>query len=330
MSTPSPTPAVHWARIGESSCVLGMWLLYGVHRLLGRLPFRLCLYPVVLWYWATRPLARRSSLEYLQRLQAAHAGTVCPVGESPGLRHSLRHFLSFAETILDKMLAFSGRYRFEQVRWHGVEPVLRLVEQGRGGLFVTAHLGCLELCSALAERCPGLRLTVLVHTAHAERFNALLRRLAPDSRVQLLQVTAVDAATAVVLAQRVADGEFVAIAGDRVPVRQSKVAHATFLGHEAAFPAGPWVLGALLKCPVILLACVREGAAHAVRFETVAERVQLPRGQRDAALARHAADFAQRLEQLLQRAPYDWFNFFPFWAPSAAAPVATSHERTAS
>jgi predicted LPLAT superfamily acyltransferase len=55
--------AVHWARVGESSFVLGMWLLYGVHRLLGRLPFRLCLYPVVLWYWATRPLGRRAPLQ---------------------------------------------------------------------------------------------------------------------------------------------------------------------------------------------------------------------------------------------------------------------------
>jgi predicted LPLAT superfamily acyltransferase len=318
--------AVHWARIGEGSFVLGMWLLYGVHRLLGRLPFRLCLYPVVLWYWATRPLARRSSLEYLQRMQASHHGVVCAAGAVPGRRHSLRHFISFAETILDKMLAFSGRYRFERVRWQGRQEMLDMIGRGQGGVFITAHVGCLELCRALAERCPGLRLNVLVHTAHAERFNAMLRRLHPDSRVRLLQVTDVDAATAVALAQRIEAGEFVAIAGDRVPVRQSKVTHATFLGHEAAFPVGPYVLAALLKCPLIWLGCVREGSSHVVRFEPLAERVELPRGRRDEALARYAAAFAQRLERVLQRAPYDWFNFFPFWAPSAAAP-AVSHER---
>lgn len=326
MSREDASAAPHWAGIGESSFVLGMWLLYGVHRLLGRLPFRLCLYPVVLWYWAFRPLARRASLEYLQRMQAAHPGTVCAAGVRPGWRHSLRHFIAFAETILDKLLAFSGRYRFERVGWHGQQAVLELIGRGQGGVFVTAHVGCLELCRALADRCPGLRLNVLVHTAHAERFNAMLRRLDPHSRVRLLQVTAVDAATAVALAQRVAAGEFVAIAGDRVPVRQSKVAQAAFLGQAAAFPVGPYVLAALLKCPLFLLGCLREGEAHVVRFERLAERVELPRGRRDAALADCAAQFAARLERLLQRAPYDWFNFYPFWAPSAAASMA-SHER---
>ena len=324
-----PAAAVHWARIGESSFVLGMWLLYGVHRLLGRLPFRLCLYPVVLWYWATRPLARRSSLEYLWRMQAAYPGVVCAAGTAPGWRHSVRHFISFAETILDKMLAFSGRYRFERVRWQGLEPMLEMIERRQGGVFITAHVGCLELCRALADRCPGLKLNVLVHTAHAERFNAMLRRLDPDSRVRLLQVTDVDAAAAEALAQRVEAGELVAIAGDRVPVRQSKVTHAPFLGHEAAFPVGPYVLAALLKCPLVLLGCVREGDAHVVRFEPLAARVELPRGRRDAAIAQHAASFAQRLERLLQRAPYDWFNFFPFWAPSATLPPVP-HERIAS
>ena len=37
----------HWAQIGESTFVGGMWLLYQVHRWLGRWPFLACLYPVV-------------------------------------------------------------------------------------------------------------------------------------------------------------------------------------------------------------------------------------------------------------------------------------------
>ncbi|MBK1612128.1 acyltransferase [Rubrivivax gelatinosus] len=310
--------APHWARIGESSFVFGMWLLYGVHRTLGRLPFRLCLYPVVAWYWATRPLARRSSLEYLRRLQAAHGG-VCAPGREPGLGHSLRHFLSFAETILDKLLAFSGRYPFDAVRLAGLEAMQAMIARGQGGIFVTAHVGCLELCRALADRCPGLQLTLLVHTRHAERFNAMLRRLDPGSRIELLQVTEVDPATAALLARKVEAGGFVAIAGDRVPVMRSKVVRVPFLGHDADFPVGPYVLAALLKCPLVLLGCVREGRAHAVGFELLAERVELPRGRRDAALAAYAAAFAGRLERLLQRAPYDWFNFYPFWAPADGA-----------
>ena len=302
--------ATHWAEMGESTFAAGLWLLYGVHRLFGRFPLRLFLYPVVSYYWLTQPVARRASLDYLRRMQAAHGA----LGGAPGWRHSFRHFLSFAETIADKTLAFSGRYRFEQVRYVGREAVDEMIARGQGAILMTAHMGCLELCQAAADRQPGLKLTVLVHTRHAERFNRVLRRLNPDCSVKLLQVTDVDAATAVMLAERVAAGEFVAIAGDRVPVKPSKTTRARFLGQDAAFPVGAYVLASLIKCPLLLLGCVREPQGHVVYFERLAERVELPRGQRNEHIAALAAVFVQRLEALLVKAPYDWFNFFPFWA----------------
>lgn len=308
--------APHWASIGESSCVLGTWFLYHLHRLCGRWPFRVCLYPVVVYYWATRPLARHASREYLQRIEAAHGA----IGEAPGRRHELCHFFSFAEALLDKMLALSGRYRFDRVRFHGQQPVLDLIAAGRGGVFITAHMGCLELCQASSERQPGLRLTVLVHTRHAERWNGMLDRLNPNSGVRLMQVTEVDVATAVTLQERVAQGEFVAIAGDRVPVTVSKTVRVPFLGHDAEFPVGPYVLASLLKCPVFLLACAREGDGHGVHFEQLAERIELPRASREAAVREHAARFVARVEARLRSAPYEWFNFFPFWDQSSRPP----------
>lgn len=306
----SSRTAPHWAQIGENTFALGIWFFYGLHRLVGRRVLRVLLWPVVLFYALTRPLARRASLEYLQRMQAAHGVPV----ESPGLRHVLRHLLSFAETILDKLLAFAGRYPWDRVRFEGQELVDALHARGQGALLVTAHMGCLELCQAAASRIPDLKLTVLVHTRHAERFNRLLQRLQPRQPVTLLQVTEVNAATAVELNRRVAAGEFVAIAGDRVPVAASKTVQAPFLGHMAPFPVGAYVMAALMQCPLLLLGCVREGAGHVVHFELLADRIELPRAQREQRLAELAALFARRLEALLARAPYDWFNFFPFWA----------------
>ena len=305
---------MHWATIGENTCAAGIWFLWGVHRLLGRWPLRLVLYPVVVCYWARNRGAREASLEYLRRLHAGRGVPVCAPGTTPGPAHGLRHFISFAETIVDKLLAASGRYRFDRVRYQGAEAMQALLASGRGGVLVTGHVGCLELCQAAAGRQPGLRLTVLVHTRHAERFNRVLRRLDPASPVRLLQVTEVDAATAVSLGERVANGEFIAIAGDRVPVNAGKTVLAPFLGHEAPFPVGAYVLAALFRCPLLMLGCVRLGSGHLVSFETLAERVELPRAGREQALAAHAALFAGRLENLLVQAPYDWFNFFPFWA----------------
>lgn len=313
-SPPGPT---HWAQMGESTFVVGMWLLFHVHRWLGRWPFLCCLYPVVTYYWLSRPQARHASLQYLQRLQQAHGLWQQP----PGWRHSLRHFGMFAQVILDKLLALTGRYRTDRVRFEGRQPLVDLIARKQGAIVVTAHMGCIELCQAIAEQRQGLRLNILVHTRHAERFNRLLRRLAPDSGVRLLQVSDFGAATAMLLAERVAQGEFIAIAGDRVPVHDSKTTRAEFLGHAAAFPCGPYVLAAVLKCPLYFMGCVHEGTGYAVEFVPIAQQVELPRARREQALAHYAGLYAQQLERLLRQAPYDWFNFFPFWEQGGPVPA---------
>lgn len=330
MTQPSimPPAAPHWASLGEHTFVAGVRLLFWVYRVLGRLPFRLCLYPVVTYYWATRGDARRASLDYLQKLEAATGS----LGRGPAWQDTLRHFLAFADTILDKLLAVSGAIAQSALRTEGEQGLLALVAQGRGAVIATGHIGCMELCRISAERHRGVKLNVLVHTRHAERFNRILRQLHPDSEVRFIQVTDVNPATAMLLADKVAQGEFVAIAGDRVPVRQSMSVPACFLGHEAQWPVGPYVLASLLKCPLYAMACVKEGSGYVLRVHCLAEEVTLPRHARREALAAHAQQFAGWLETLLARAPLAWFNFFPFWAqglePSRTAqPPERNHDR---
>ena len=171
----------------------------------------------------------------------------------------------------------------------------------------------------LAEQVPGFHITVLVHTAHAQRINRMMRRLDPGHRVELLQVTDMGPATAVELQRRVEAGGFVAIVGDRVPLRGGRTVPAPFLGHTAQFPIGAYVLAAALACPVYTMACLHQGQGYRVVFEHFSDRIVLPRGSRDAALAGQAQAFACWLERQLIQSPMDWFNFFPFWdqAPHA-------------
>ena len=318
----SGTGQRHWSAIGEETFVGGMWLMYALFRVGGRGPFRAVLYPVVFWYWAVNRAAREASLEYLQRLQQATGA----LGHAPGWRDTLRHFLSFADTILDKMLAAGGHYRLDRVRFAGRGAIEEMVRAKQGALFVTAHVGCLEMCQASADATPGMKLTVLVHTVHAERFNRMLERLSPGRGISLMQVTEITPATAVLLAERVERGEFVAIAGDRVPVvaGRTSAVPVPFLGHAAAFPTGAYMLASPLKCPLYALGCIRQGDTHEVVFERLAERVVLPRADRLGASALLAADFARFVTTLVTRAPFEWFNFFSFWTqPGALAAPAT-------
>jgi predicted LPLAT superfamily acyltransferase len=292
----------HWAFMGENTFVAGIWVLFGVHRLLGRTVFSLLLWPIVLVYWLARPTLRAHSLGYLRRLQP-----------DAGWREGLAHVRLFAETMLDKLLAIAGHYPLDRVLPRGAAAVHAQAQTGQGAVLVTAHIGCLELCQALAETHPDIKVNVLVHTKHAESFNRILARLNPHRSVKLIEVSDLDMGLTLKLADRVAAGEFIAIAGDRVPVRGSKTVRIPFLGGDADFPVGPYLIAGLLRCPLYLMLSLHEGDGYTLEFELLADQVCLPRRAREAALTEHARRFADALAARLRRSPYDWFNFYAFW-----------------
>lgn len=300
---------LHWSEVGEATSVTGIRILCSVHRWLGRLPFLSCLYPVVFFHWLTRAGARRASLDYLRRVHAHWPGVFA---NRPGYWLSLRHLATFGDTLLTKIIACGGGYPVDRVEFRR-EVMLSQLRAREGGVIVTAHMGCLELTQALVREVPGLKVTVLVHTAHAERFNRLLARLDTGDTLRLQQVTELGPATAVMLGERVARGEFIAIAGDRVPLRGGRSVTARFLGAEARFPIGPYVLASALGCPLFAMSCLRSGRGYAIAFERLADRVRLPRGARGEALAGYAAAYAGWLESRVRQSPLDWFNFYDFW-----------------
>jgi len=88
-----------------------------------------------------------------------------------------------------------------------------------------------------------------------------------------------------------------------------------FLGGEAAFPAAPFRIAALTGRPVILmLGLYRGGNRYDLHFETLIESAVLPRANRNEILEQWIALYASRLEHYCREAPFNWFNFYPFWA----------------
>lgn len=297
----------HWAAINESSFVAGMRLLFWICKVFGRWPFRVVLYPVLAWYVLAKPAARRASSGYLDRMRA-----FAPAPR--GFFGVLRHFGAFAENILDKMLLWGGLFDTANVRYHGLAPMQRMIEEKRGAVLLCSHLGNVDLCRVLSHQQSGLKLTVLVHTRHARAFNDMLASIDPRSQMNLMQVTDMSPATAMLLAEKVAQGEFVVIAGDRIPVSPNpRVAAVPFLGSPAPFPVGPYVLAGVLQCPVCMMFPVRGKDGYEIHFEQLSEQVRLPRKGRDQALAELAAAYAARLQYHCERSPLEWFNFYDFW-----------------
>ena len=177
---------------------------------------------------------------------------------------------------------------------------------------VTAHLGNLEVCRALAELGEKVQMNVLVHTKHAAQFNRLLGE-AGASHLRLIQVSELDPAVMLQLSERLERGEWLAIAGDRVPLHGGRNVTVDFLGQPAAFPQGPWLLAGLLQCPVNLMHCLKIDGRYQVILESFADAVQWTRRERDAVIRGWVQRYAERLGERCLNAPQQWFNFYPFW-----------------
>jgi len=193
---------------------------------------------------------------------------------------------------------------------------LEAAEQDPGGaLFIVSHLGNADLSRALLDAKTRARLTILLHTKHAAHYNEVLNSYNPAVAVNTMQVTELGPETMIDLQTKIDRGDWVVMAGDRTPVgSQNRIAQVPFLGEEASFAQGPYILAALLGCPVYLLFCVRSNRGYKLYVEKFADRITLPRRNRDGALRDYARLFASRLEHYVMKTPFQWYNFYDFWA----------------
>lgn len=301
-------PSQHWADHQERGSFWLMKLTAALVRLLGRRVLSPLIHLIVAYFFLFGRRARRSAWQYQQRLRQWNAGQT----PAPGSWQVFRQFMAFAEALLDKLDVWNGKLRIEDIEIHDPAGLRQQLRGTRGQMLVGAHLGNLEVCRALAEIGEQVTMNVLVHTRHAERFNRLLGE-AGATNLRLIQVSELDPAVMLQLSERLERGEWLAIAGDRVPLHGGRTVEVDFLGHRAAFPQGPWLLAGMLECPLNLLFCLKHDGRYHVTLEPFAERLQWRRGQRDEVIAQWAARYADRLGHYCTRAPLQWFNFYPFW-----------------
>lgn len=305
----------HWAQTQERGSYWGILFVLRAYKFGGHWIMRAVLAPVITYFFLTGGKARRASFAYLRQLHT-FAGNASPFRQQPGWRQSLRHFWQFGLASLEKTDAWIGKVAKAEVENCGNTHFHDLEDSPQGGILIGSHLGNIEVARAVASASYKKRMNVLVFTEHAQSFNRALRELNANVSVDLIQVTEIDMALAIKLHERVDNGEFVVIVGDRVSVTQPEhcVTH-NFLGKPAAFAVGPWVLASILECPVYFLFCLRnpDQSNYHLYLDRITEQLVLPRRQRQQALQIILGQYVAQLERLCVRYPYQWFNFFDFW-----------------
>ena len=70
----------------------------------------------------------------------------------------------------------------------------------------------------------------------------------------------------------------------------------------------------MMHCPIILFfGLYRGGKRYDIYFEQFAHEIILNREHRTEEIHDWMQRYARRLEHYARLAPYNWFNFYPFW-----------------
>ena len=308
------TAPASWHRLRERGSLLGMRFVVWLYRVFGR---RLCgvmIVPVIGYFFLTGGQARRASRRYLEHLHRWSGGRL-PRRRGPTWWDGFRHFLEFGRNILDRVGFWLGDTSGLDLIVHGGEHLTRLRESGQGAIFVGAHLGSFDALRLYAAREDAV-VNVVMYLEHARMINAIFKQLRPTIDLRMITPDPGSVAWLFELRARVAAGEMLGLLGDRVrPQEGRRVSRLPFLGVPARFPQGPFLLAARLRCPILSLVGFRRDHR---RYEIFVE----PLGGRSAGSVEELLSaYVSRLEAYCALAPYQWFNFYDFWADGAGGRV---------
>ena len=291
----------HWVKQRERGTVFTLRLIAWVALTFGRRVSRALLYPIVAYYVLTGSTQRRASQVYLRRV----------FGRAPTWREIFRHHFVFASVYLDRAFLFAGRDGGFAIDAVNRELVIERSRCETGCLLLGAHLGSFDVTRKLGHEHRHIEVNMMMYPHNAQKVNAVIESFGGSYRMKVIPIGEVDS---LIRAKECLDkGEWVGILGDRT-VDSDRLIRVPFLGAEAAFPAGPFLVASALKVPVILFGCLYLGGnRYREHFELFAEEITLDRRSREADLEKWVSRYAERLEYYCRLSPYNWFNFYDFW-----------------
>jgi len=303
--------AASWAGQPERSNLPALRMARRVAVAAGRRASRLLLHPIALYFFLASSAARGHSRRYLDRA----------LGRKATGRDVYRHFHTFCATVLDRVYLLREQYDKFEFQASGIESILEPFGRGEGVLACGAHLGSFEALRMVGHD-KGLRVAMIMYEDNARLINDTLAAIAPNAKLHTIPLGRLDAMLA--LRRWLDEGGVGGMLADRTlpgnNPQRSKTVVLPFLGAPARFADGPFRLAALLRRKVVFMAGLyRGGNRYDLRFGELADfSTTASAVERDAAIGAALQRYVATLETLCRDAPYNWFNFFDFWADADA------------
>ena len=222
-----------------------------------------------------------------------------------------RNYYWFGQVLLDKVAVMAGFRAKFSFTYEGEQYLHTMVEEGSGGLLVSAHIGNFEMAGQLLERL-NTTVHIIMFDAEHEKIKDYLSSL--TNRSFNVIVIKEDNSHIYEINRALSEKQIVCIHGDRF-IEGSKIMAADFLGEKAFFPTGPFYLAMKYHVPVSFVFAMKERKNH-YHFYASQPRYYQQQGiqaKRDLTILAIIKDYICELEKMIRKYPLQWFNYYNFW-----------------
>ncbi len=279
---------------------LGYSIFIGILRIGGVWPAYFLLRFVAAYYLAFNSSYKHIAAYFRERLGYSKWQTI---------RSVYHNYFLFGQTLIDKIVVMSGLkvpYSFEFDHEHYIEEIMA---GGRGGILISAHMGNYELAAYYFKRLP-VRVNIVMVDNEQQQIKEYLESVMHDRTKMNIITIKEDMSHVYEISNALQNNELIALHADRF-VAGSKTITGNFLGKNAEFPMGPFVLSSTFKVPVSYVFCFKDNAMH---YHLSASKPIEYTENKKIAIPAALNDYIKELETKVKQYPEQWFNYYNFWS----------------
>jgi len=219
------------------------------------------------------------------------------------LINTYRNYFIFGQTLIDKVAIAAGLENKFTYEFDGVENIHQLARDESAGIMISAHVGNFELAQHFMY---GFDKKIHLVTTDEERraIKSLLDSVMAKPKVEFIIVKD-DMSHIFDIHNVIEDQQIICFTGDRF-LPNTKTLEAEFLGENAEFPAGPFLLSSRLNTPVLFVYVMRERNRH---YHLYARKAEFKNRDAQSLLE----SYTRSIEKILEKYPLQWFNYYDFW-----------------
>ena len=223
------------------------------------------------------------------------------------------NYYLLGQTVIDKIVIMSGtpnRFTFD---FDGEEHLREMVSMQKGGLLLGAHIGNWDIAGHLLERLQTT-INIVMFDGERQQIKEYLDRVTGKKNAKVIIIKN-DLSHIYEISEAFKNNELVCIHADRF-LEGNKMLSTNFLGADAQFPAGPFILATTFDVPVSFVFAMKESNLHYHFFASPAKVYD--RAEKKINMQQILNDFSTEMEKKVRKYPEQWYNYYNFWQPSEA------------